>query len=197
MQGLGAGTLAIHADETKEIDFFELDRSVYDIATKYFSFLESSKAKINYIIGDARLSLDQVKDKEYDLIISDVFGGDSIPVHMITREALLKYRKYLGDEGIVLFHISSRCIKPKNVLMKTAASTGAKVCYSKSKHISYYIPSSEWLAVTWDTDIFETLTSDLGWIAEDENSVKNLRVWTDLYSSVIPYMSFDKFFSLK
>jgi len=193
MQGLGAGTLAVYAQSDQKIDFFELDESVLYIAKTYFHFLKNTKADVKYFIGDARLSLDKVEGKKYDLIISDVFGGDFVPAHMISKEALVKYRQHLNPHGLILFHISSRCINSKDVLSKTALETGAKVCYSKGKYISAFIPSSDWIIVTWDTEVLNRLVFDLEWDRVSEKELEGIRPWTDKYSSILPYIKWNLF----
>ena len=39
-------------------------------------------------MGDARLSLRAAPDGGYRLIILDAFSGDTIPIHLLTREAV-------------------------------------------------------------------------------------------------------------
>ena len=78
------------------------------MAVEYFSFLENTKGQVQYFIGDGRLLIKDRKDHRYDELIADAFSGDSIPVHLITKEITEHYRRRLTPGGIVVFHISNR-----------------------------------------------------------------------------------------
>ena len=86
----------------------ELDPDVEAVARAHFSFLEASRASVRVIPGDARLSLAARTGERYGLIVSDVFAGGSIPLHLVTREALGLYLDRLEPDGVILFHISNR-----------------------------------------------------------------------------------------
>jgi len=51
--------------------------------TRYFDFLEKCPAKLEIVLGDARLSLErelgQESPQDFDLLILDAFSGDAIP----------------------------------------------------------------------------------------------------------------------
>jgi spermidine synthase len=58
------------------------------------------------VIGDARLSL-QHRTDVYDMIVLDAFSSDSIPIHLLTREAVEIYLDRLKADGILAIHISN------------------------------------------------------------------------------------------
>ncbi len=48
----------------------------------------------------------------------DAFSSDSVPVHLITKEAFDIYKKHTKDDGIILFHISNRYLNIDKALKK-------------------------------------------------------------------------------
>jgi hypothetical protein len=59
-----------------------------------------------------------------DVLIIDAFSSGSIPVHLLTREALALYLRKLAPGGRVLFHISSRTLNLGPVIGALAADAG-------------------------------------------------------------------------
>lgn len=134
--GLGIGSIAAYGQPGQELDFYEIDPVVCDIATdtRYFTFLDTSESEVDIILGDARVQLKanllkqqsqqgftkvaynpnsdsqtdkQSKDSKYGLIVLDAFGSDSVPIHLLTVEAIDLYLNCLEDDGLLAVHISS------------------------------------------------------------------------------------------
>jgi hypothetical protein len=182
--GLGVGTLAAYATESQEIDFFELDPDVHRMAKEYFTYLNHPKGAIHYFMGDARIALNKIPEKQYDLFIVDAFSGDAIPVHLITLEALEMIHSKIKEDGVVLFHISSNYFVLGPVLAKVAQTAGAHLCYKLGAPGKYSVESL-WAAVTWDQAEFDKLIAAKGWALPEPNRIGDTRVWTDQYSSVL------------
>ncbi len=189
--GLGAGSMAALVSQGQEVDFYELDPAVYAIAARYFSFLKRSLAHLRYIFGDARVNIMRNADKRYDLLIVDAFSGDSIPVHLITTDAIMDYKQRLAPKGVMVFHTSNRYMDLIPVLFSNARATGAFVCtkdntFSREDNA---LSASSWVALTWDKEAFQTLTSQLGWQTMSQGRpVREVRAWTDSYSSILPVL---------
>jgi spermidine synthase len=181
--GLGSGALAVYVKKGQEMDFYEIDPDVYQIATEYFTYLKQAEGKLRFIFGDARLNLLKDTGSPYSLIIVDAFSGDSIPVHLLTVEAMQEYRKRLSPDGIILFHLSNRYLHLTPVVAKNAQTAKAFVC-AKSNQASEKeeIYASSWVAVTWDKQAFQQLTGELKWEAPKQRI--KARPWTDTYSNV-------------
>jgi spermidine synthase len=184
--GLGAGSLASYAKPSQTFDFFEIDPDIYKIATNYFTYLKNSSGKLNFIFGDARLSLNKILDKRYGLLIIDAFSGDSVPIHLLTKEAIAQYRNCITDNGIILFHTSNRYLDLAGVLFGNARLLNAYACIRSNRESTNRDAfASEWVAFTWDADIFEKLISKLKWSQPDSKRViKNFRPWTDKYTNL-------------
>lgn len=113
--GLGIGTLAAYGQPGDVYRFYEINPIIINLAEGeggYFSYLSDSHAKIEIVAGDARLSLERElaagQPQNYDVLILDVFSGDSIPVHLLDAEAFDLYLNHLATNGIMAVHISNR-----------------------------------------------------------------------------------------
>jgi spermidine synthase len=124
--GLGAGLVACLARPEDKLDYYEIDSDVIRIANdpKRFTFIRDCKPDTKITLGDARLTLAANAAARYDLILVDAFSSDSIPVHLLTREALKVYLSRLNPGGIILTHISNNHLDLTDVVAATAASEG-------------------------------------------------------------------------
>lgn len=194
--GLGVGMLATYTKPNQELDFYELDPDIYTIADRYFTYTKHAAAHINYIYGDARLSLDKNASAKYDLLLVDAFGGDAIPVHLLTTEMIEKYKHHLNEGGILMFHISNRYLKLSPVLARTAFVLDARVCHHFG--MNPFIPSlvaSEWVSLTWDENTFKILVNDLKWKSYDKKFLERYQPWTDQYSTILPIIKVEELFN--
>ncbi len=192
--GLGTGTLAAYGKPNQTIDFFELDQEIFKIVNKYFTFLKKSQSKINYIFGDARSSLSKIPDKHYGLMIIDAFSGDSVPVHLLTCEAIEEYIMHTTDTGLVLFHISNRYFNLIPLLYSNAEALNLYCAISgsrDSKGNGIECPTL-WVALTKDADTYKKISA-LKWVS---NKFKKIRPWTDQYSNLLSIFKAKYFFSL-
>jgi hypothetical protein len=116
LAGLGAGSLAAYGEEGQHFTYYEIDPTVKKIASEYFTFVPDSRAHVDVVLGDARLTMKGAPDHRYGIIVMDAFSSDSIPLHLLTREALDLYKTKLADDGILAFHISNRYLDLEPIL---------------------------------------------------------------------------------
>ncbi len=185
--GLGSGTLALYAKPSCPIDFYELDPDVYRFANEYFWYINSAPGPLNFIIGDARVSLDKNAGAIYDVLVVDAFGGDAIPTHLVNRDMVLKYKDHLSPRGALMFHITNRYLDLAPVLTRIASSVGAHIAF---KDVPDGGPNmrSFWCVLTWDDERFLTLITKEGWQLPDADQDKSVGVWSDDYSSILPIL---------
>lgn len=120
--GLGSGATAAYAGPGDWYTYYEIDPVVRDLATDpslftYITGAQARGAKVDIVLGDGRLSIAKAPDKSFGLIVLDAFSSDSIPVHLLTREAVKLYLSKTRDDGIVAFHISNRYFDLRPVLL--------------------------------------------------------------------------------
>jgi SAM-dependent methyltransferase len=122
--GLGAGVIAAWMKPGDALVFYEISPRVVDIARREFTFLDDSSGKIEVILGDGRLSLEREPPRGYDVMGIDAFSGDSIPMHLVTREAMAIYLKHLKPDGVIVFQATNRFIDLLPVVKRLAAEFG-------------------------------------------------------------------------
>src|SRR5262249_2761662 len=94
-------------------------------------------AKVEVVLGDGRLSLEREPSQEFDLLVMDAFSGDSVPVHLLTREAFETYFRHLRPDGILAVNISNGYLDLRPVMSRAAARFGKAAVYFE------YDPDSE------------------------------------------------------
>ena len=186
--GLGIGSVSAYFRDDQEIDFFDLDRDVFQVAQEYFTFIPRSKGKKNYYFGDGRLLLKKIPDRTYDILIVDAFSGDSIPVHLLTQEALQRYRNKIAPDGIVLMHISNRYIFLAAPVIQTAQTLGARTLISEGKKHGLHDQSSLWLVLTWDDSHIDPLRQKARW--KKVSPAYSFPMWTDSHHSMLPFINY-------
>jgi SAM-dependent methyltransferase len=126
--GLGTGTLAAYGREGDYFRFYEINPLVLRLARTEFTFLGDCKAKLDVAMGDARLSLENEAAKgineHFDVLAVDAFSSDSIPVHLLTQEAMQVYLKHMNPDGVLAVHISNRYLDLQPVVRGLANDSG-------------------------------------------------------------------------
>ncbi len=169
--GLGVGTLAAYGRTGDVFRFYEINPAVIDVASNYFHFLGTSEAKIELVTGDGRLDLQREPSGSFDVLILDAFADDSIPVHLLTREAFETYFRLLKPDGILAIHLTNRFLDLAPVVNAAAASMGKHV-----EHVHNAAePGLQILAADW------AVISGEGQVNPQE---KTVRLWTDDYSNL-------------
>lgn len=125
--GLGTGSIACLTEPNDTLNYYEIDRAVvrYTRDEKIFTFLDRCKPDAQIVLGDARLTLQDAPDGQYDIIIVDAFTSDAIPVHLLTKEAMAIYLAKIGKGGLVTIHISNRHLELASVVAGISAANGA------------------------------------------------------------------------
>jgi hypothetical protein len=122
--GLGAGVVAAWMRPGDVLTFYEISPRVVDIARREFTFLADTLAKTELVMGDGRLSLEREAPRGYDLLGIDAFSGDSIPMHLVTREAMAIYAKHIKPDGVIVFQATNRFVDLLPVVKRLAAELG-------------------------------------------------------------------------
>jgi len=188
--GLGIGSLAAYSQAGQEWTFYEIDPAVAQVArdARYFTYLNDSPARLRIVLGDARLSLRQAADREYDLLILDAFSSDAVPVHLLTREALRLYVAKLAPNGIVAFNISNRYVELEPLLGDLAADARL-VCLEQDDlrirmdQVARGKYGSRWLVMAHQRSDLGPLNNDPRWHVVVPRTQPI--VWTDDFSNLL------------
>ncbi|MEJ8825920.1 fused MFS/spermidine synthase [Variovorax humicola] len=122
--GLGAGTLAVYGRPGDIFRFYEINPQVFDLADTEFSFLADSAARIERVLGDGRLALEREAPQDFDVLAVDAFSGGSVPVHLITAQAVDVYLRHMQPGGLIVFNVTNRYIALAPVVEKIAVAKG-------------------------------------------------------------------------
>lgn len=109
--GLGTGTTASFVRAGDRIRFFEIDPLVVRIANDpaRFNYLRAcARGPVSIVLGDARLSLAKAPPDQFDVLLIDAFSSDSVPVHLLTVEAMRTYLRVIKPDGVVILHLTNR-----------------------------------------------------------------------------------------
>ncbi len=124
--GLNGGTLAAYARADDTFDFWDLDPQMHRVARESFSYLADSAGHTTLFERDGRDAL-AASRTDYDLIVVDAFvgSGDSLPEHLLTREALKIYLARLAArDGLLLVNVGARYTNFFPLLEATAHTLG-------------------------------------------------------------------------
>ena len=181
--GLGTGTMAAWGRSGDLIRFYEINPLVQTIANTWFTFLPDSKAKIEVVLGDARIQM-EMESEAFDIIIVDAFSSDAIPMHLLTAEAADIYRQHLIPSGLLLFHISNRSLNLEPVTRGIAQHLN----WNAAQILAEDNPStgedgSNWVILTGNLELLQKIAQGaphVGWIDPKRKPI----LWTDDFSSL-------------
>jgi hypothetical protein len=186
--GLGSGTLGCYRRGDEQWTFFEIDPAVAQIARdpRLFTYVSVCAPDLPVVLGDARLTLATARER-FDLIILDAFSSDTVPVHLLTREAIEGYLARLEDGGVIVLHLSNRYMELASVIAAAAAAQGLVVTFKDDDRpltvpLDYKANASVAALARRRADLGE-LPSRPGW--HDSNPVPDIKIWTDDYSNVL------------
>ncbi|MGB7466265.1 MAG: fused MFS/spermidine synthase, partial [Candidatus Acidiferrum sp.] len=97
--GLGGGSVAnlLQTRSGFNVDAVELDGRIAQVAREQFALSNN----VNVIVDDARHYLEQ-SEKKYDMIVFDVYRGESPAPHVFTLESLGKTKSLLKQDGLIV-----------------------------------------------------------------------------------------------
>jgi len=180
--GLGVGTLAGYGHAGDDYRFYEINPLVETIARRDFWYLATNPAHQSVVLGDARLSLEREAPQHFDVLVVDAFVSDSIPMHLLTRQAFALYWRHLKPRGVLAVHVSNRFVDLAPIVAQAAAADGktARVLTTETDWDNG-VAGSVWVLVTSRTELFQRPAL---WTGVPVAIPPGLRPWTDDYSSI-------------
>ena len=180
--GLGAGSLAVYSDADDTYRFYDINPAVIEVANTWFTYLKDSPGKVETVLGDARLSLEREAPQGFDVLAIDAFSGDSIPVHLITLEAVGEYLRHMKPEGVIAFHVSNRFLDLKPVLLAIAEKQGLEYAYIHETGQDGGT-TSDWVLLTRHKPFI--LRAEIVEATEPVPPQPGWRLWTDSYNNLV------------
>jgi SAM-dependent methyltransferase len=184
--GLGAGTMAAYGRTGDVYRFYEINPQVIELAQTEFSYLKDSDAKIELVLGDGRLALESEPPQRFDLLAADAFSSDSVPMHLMTKEALALYLRHVRPGGVVVFNVTNRYLDLAPVVKRLADSLGlhARLVSHMPDDVEYNIYSiTDFVLVTADPKLFDR--PELAEVAAPIEVPRKVTVWTDDFNNLL------------
>lgn len=183
--GLGVGTIAIYGKSSDVIRFYEINPQVQIMAQQYFSYLSQSKASIEMVLGDARLTMENETPQNYDVLIVDAFSSDAVPIHLLTKEAFEIYLKHLADGGVLAFHISTMHLNLHSVIWKAQQHFGLYDAWIENGENSETgTLASDWILLSRNTAPLN-IPSIQNAASQPPTDRVNISLWTDDYINLL------------
>ena len=180
--GLGVGTLVSYGRQGDYFRLYEIDPLVIEIANRNFSYLSRTPATTETILGDARLQLEVEPDQKFDVLVIDAFSGDSVPIHLLTREAFAQYFRHLKADGVLAVHITNRFLDLQPVVKAAAGQFGKDVrLVDFEGDRQRQIFRSRWALISGDPAFFAHPQLAQ---ATPIPSRPGFKIWQDDYSSI-------------
>lgn len=183
--GLGVGTLAAYGRKGDHYRMYEINAQVIDLANQHFSYLQDSAASISFALGDARLVLEREAPRQFDVLVIDAFSSDSIPIHLITREALAVFERHMKPQGVIVFHVTNRYLDLAPVVRNLAAAAGYQavlISDDPATDTRGLLAYSDWVLVTRNTRLLEAKpVKDKRYPIDD---LPQLGIWTDDFNNL-------------
>jgi spermidine synthase len=189
--GLGAGTLAAYGRSGDQFRAYEINPAVLDIARTQFTYLRDSKARVELVLGDARLSLEDelargafnAPAERFDVLSVDAFSGDAIPMHLLTREAFATYARVTKPEGVIAFHVSNRYLNLAPVVGRVARDAGYQAVLVSDRPPTGLLYPSDWVLVTRNLGFLRQ--PDIAAHGTAITTGPGLPLWTDQFTNLL------------
>ena len=186
--GLGAGSIIAYARKEDTFRLYEINPQVVDVAKREFTFMADTPAKIEVVLGDGRLSLEREPNQQFDVLAMDAFSGDSIPMHLLTRQAMEIYLRHLKPGGVLVFQATNRFINIAPIVASLAKEFGmAAVLVSDSagsgEGPDYWTASTDQVIVTSNKKLLEA--EPIRSVATEISRPPGFRVWTDDFNNLL------------
>ncbi len=179
--GLGVGVFMAWGRPGDSFRVYERDPDVVRIAREQFYYLSDSKAKIEVVTGDGRLNMERDAPQRFDLISVDAFSSGSIPIHLLTREALQAYKRHLAPGGVVVYNVTNRFVNLAPLLKLVAEAEGMQALLINDEPSEEKYSGTAYVLVT---DNAKLLADKRFENADDIEPIPGLSAWTDTFNNL-------------
>ncbi len=186
--GLGAGSVIAYARKGDTFRFYEINPQVVEVAHSEFTFMKDTPATIEVVLGDGRLSLEREASQQFDVLAMDAFSGDSIPMHLLTREAMQIYLRHLKPGGVLLFQATNRFLNIAPIVASLANEFGlSAVLVSDTSDAEdgpdYWTSNTDQVIVTSNRALLDS--EKIRSVATEIRIPAGFRVWTDDFNNLL------------
>ncbi len=188
--GLGTGSVAAYVRASDRLTFFEIDPQVIRVSSDpaHFSYTTlCAKGAVDYVLGDARLTVAKQPADIFDILLIDAFSSDAVPTHLLTTEAVRGYLTHLKPDGVLVLHLSNRNLDLNGPAQAVAKAAGGVAL------IQHYRPAPDMDRGGWpsaeDAVILARSPAGLARFSQDRRwqptHPDRVQPWTDDYTNLI------------
>lgn len=186
--GLGTGAVSAYTRPGDHMTFFEIDPLVLKVARDpaNFTYLsQCARGRVDFVLGDARLTLARQPPEKFDLLLIDAFSSDAVPAHLLTVEAIRGYLARLKPDGVLILHLSNRNLDltgPAQAAVAAAGGAGLIQIHIADPSLPRFWESDEVAVIGARTpQALAAFAGDARWSAIDPRAA---RPWTDDYTNL-------------
>jgi hypothetical protein len=188
--GLGTGSVSAYVRATDKLTFFEIDPLVIRISSdpRHFAYTtQCAKGPVDYVLGDARLTLARQPTGVFDILLIDAFSSDAVPTHLLTEQAVAGYMTHLTPNGVLILHLSNRNLDLDGPAQAVAKAVGGAAL------IQHYRPKpgqdlAGWPAPENAVIIAKSRAALAPFVSDPRWKLTNaggVRPWTDDYTNLV------------
>jgi SAM-dependent methyltransferase len=188
--GLGTGSVSAYVRPGDKLTFFEIDPLVIRISSDpaHISYTtRCAKGPVDYVLGDARLTLARQPQDLFDILLIDAFSSDAVPTHLLTVEAVRGYLTHLKPDGVLILHLSNRNLELNGPAEAVARAAGGVALRQ------HFRPTAATDRAGWpspeDAVIIARSPAGLARFAQDKRwkptEPGRVRPWTDDYTNLV------------
>ncbi len=186
--GLGTGTVSAYTRPGDHLTFFEIDPLVKQVSTDpaHFSYTTyCAKGRVDFVIGDARLTVARQPAGVFDILLIDAFSSDSVPAHLLTVEAVRNYLQRLKPDGVLILHLSNRNLELRSPAIAVAHAAGGVALLQRHEKADsspvLWESAEDALIIARDAHALAPFAADSRWT---DPGPPKVRAWTDDYTNV-------------
>jgi SAM-dependent methyltransferase len=187
--GLGTGTVSAYVRRNDHLTFFEIDPLVIRVSTdpRHFAYTtKCAKGPVDFVLGDARLTVAQQPADVFDIMLLDAFSSDAVPTHLLTVQAVRGYLTHLKPDGVLILHLSNRNLDldgPAEAVAKAAGGVALIQHYRPrpGEDLAGWPSPEDAVIVARSPAGLASFAHDPRWQLTDPDRV---RPWTDDYTNL-------------
>jgi spermidine synthase len=185
--GMGTGTVAAYGGMGHVYRFYDINPEIVRLARTHFTYLqglEKHGGTLEVALGDARLSLKNEPAQNFDVLLLDAFSGDSVPVHLLTRDAFEIYKRHMKPDGIIAVHVSNRYLTLAPVVERVAETLGWKTTRIFTE-LDGYDEATDYVLVTNNEAFLQANPNE----EPDEEEPQPKSLWTDQQNNLFEVLT--------
>ena len=133
-------------------------------------------------MGDGRLSLEREPSNKFQMLSVDAFSSDSIPMHLMTVEALQGYKKQITEDGAIVYNVTNRLINLAPMVKLIAEQEGMEAVLIANNPSEQDLYSTDFVVVTQNKKLIAQLKNSQDY--KPIETLPKLKAWTDSYNNL-------------